>query len=47
MGNREKRQVANVCVVNGVKGAELMTFLEGIGFILPQELDKLSTASIP
>ena len=34
-------QVANVCVVNGVKGAELMTF------ILPWELDEVSTAFIP
>ena len=25
-GETGKRQVANVCVVNGVKGAELVTF---------------------
>ena len=34
-GKQEKRQVVNVCVVNGVEGAELMTFLEGIRFKLP------------
>ena len=40
-----KRQVASVYVVNGVKGAE--NILEGIGFILPWELDEVSTAFIP
>ena len=41
-----KSQVANVCGINGVKGAGLI-ILEGIRFILPQEPDEVSTAFIP